>query len=508
MFFFGGVLIVLYLVRLWLTSFGGIHPDETYYWVWSQHLKLGYFDHPPMLAWIIRLGGVLADFFIPESLQRSSPLFFAQISFRWLPYLLTTIFLPLTMAAIVQLVQRKPIRVMQMLVIISSPIFILGPEVITPDTPFFLAWTLCLYYAVKFQRLRSPDSIAGDTTPLHISNAVKAGLVLAFAAYSKYSAILAAFVFAVTGAGLMNCVVAGLVSLTLAFPHLVWNYTVGLPENAGVFFQLKHGLGDSAVILNKLSYKRVGDLILSQFFLWSPLIFIFTFYSLLSNVRNFFAPQKRSRLVGTLFIWAAVPLFFFCLSTLKRPAEANWPLVGAIAALILVLSRYLSRTGWLSIFFLSNMFTVILAIMIVTEGPFLSEILRPIFPELSKKLDQPSRLKEFENWDKLHKIVFEGTESPSHPVKVQSYQILSELLFFDHIAGPQSRFGDRLKIWVEGSRRSEFNLTERYILKDESQPHWLLSRGSNASPTGCTLHQTVFKGPSDPAPYLIYRCHF
>lgn len=29
---------------------------EAYYWLWSEHLSLGYYDHPPLIAWGIRLG--------------------------------------------------------------------------------------------------------------------------------------------------------------------------------------------------------------------------------------------------------------------------------------------------------------------------------------------------------------------------------------------------------------------------------------------------------------------
>ena len=31
-------------------------PEEAYYWTYSQHPALSYFDHPPMVAWIISLG--------------------------------------------------------------------------------------------------------------------------------------------------------------------------------------------------------------------------------------------------------------------------------------------------------------------------------------------------------------------------------------------------------------------------------------------------------------------
>jgi hypothetical protein len=30
--------------------------DEAYYWIFSQHLDWGYFDHPPMTALLIRAG--------------------------------------------------------------------------------------------------------------------------------------------------------------------------------------------------------------------------------------------------------------------------------------------------------------------------------------------------------------------------------------------------------------------------------------------------------------------
>ncbi|MCX7958944.1 MAG: hypothetical protein N3B13_07845, partial [Deltaproteobacteria bacterium] len=32
-----------------------IHPDEAYYFSWSNHLRSGYLDHPPAIAFLIRL---------------------------------------------------------------------------------------------------------------------------------------------------------------------------------------------------------------------------------------------------------------------------------------------------------------------------------------------------------------------------------------------------------------------------------------------------------------------
>src|SRR3954462_2253792 len=56
------VLIVLALValRLVAAAFPPITFDEAYYWMWSKHLAGGYYDHPPMVALVIRLGTLIA----------------------------------------------------------------------------------------------------------------------------------------------------------------------------------------------------------------------------------------------------------------------------------------------------------------------------------------------------------------------------------------------------------------------------------------------------------------
>jgi hypothetical protein len=45
-----------FIVAILQAAFTDIFHDEAYYWLWSKHLAWGYFDHPPMIAWIIRIG--------------------------------------------------------------------------------------------------------------------------------------------------------------------------------------------------------------------------------------------------------------------------------------------------------------------------------------------------------------------------------------------------------------------------------------------------------------------
>jgi 4-amino-4-deoxy-L-arabinose transferase-like glycosyltransferase len=50
---------ILFALRFWLAAVLPLNFDEAYYWLWSQHLAAGYYDHPPMVALVIRLSTLL-----------------------------------------------------------------------------------------------------------------------------------------------------------------------------------------------------------------------------------------------------------------------------------------------------------------------------------------------------------------------------------------------------------------------------------------------------------------
>lgn len=55
-------LLVLLIIHLWLASSFELSHDEAYYWLYSQRLDWGFFDHPPMVGIIIK-----AFSFLPHS---------------------------------------------------------------------------------------------------------------------------------------------------------------------------------------------------------------------------------------------------------------------------------------------------------------------------------------------------------------------------------------------------------------------------------------------------------
>src|SRR5690606_38749132 len=44
------------VINILQSAFTNLHADESYYWMYSQHLAWGYFDHPPMAAFLVFLG--------------------------------------------------------------------------------------------------------------------------------------------------------------------------------------------------------------------------------------------------------------------------------------------------------------------------------------------------------------------------------------------------------------------------------------------------------------------
>src|SRR6478736_4987260 len=53
-------ILALAALRLVAAAFTPITFDEAYYWMWSKSLAGGYYDHPPMVAFVIRLGTMIA----------------------------------------------------------------------------------------------------------------------------------------------------------------------------------------------------------------------------------------------------------------------------------------------------------------------------------------------------------------------------------------------------------------------------------------------------------------
>src|SRR5450631_1207634 len=106
-------------------------PEETYYWNYSRHLDIGYLDHPPMVAWLIRLGTLL--FGDTEFGVRFGALCCGTVSSFFIYRLARNVFgeasalLALAMAQVL-------------------PFFFLAGMIMTPDAPLTAAWAASVYF--------------------------------------------------------------------------------------------------------------------------------------------------------------------------------------------------------------------------------------------------------------------------------------------------------------------------------------------------------------------------
>ena len=55
---FNNCLLVFVTMNLLQSYFSPILQDEALYWNFAQHLDWGYFDHPPMVALLVKIGGL------------------------------------------------------------------------------------------------------------------------------------------------------------------------------------------------------------------------------------------------------------------------------------------------------------------------------------------------------------------------------------------------------------------------------------------------------------------
>jgi dolichol-phosphate mannosyltransferase len=125
--------IIAYAAVLRLVYAGSVEmmPEETYYWNYSRHLAIGYLDHPPMVAWLIRLGTAL--FGHSEFGVRAGALCCGAITSVFVYRLARNLFDATTALAALLLAQ-------------ALPFFFLSGMLMTPDAPLTAAWAASLYF--------------------------------------------------------------------------------------------------------------------------------------------------------------------------------------------------------------------------------------------------------------------------------------------------------------------------------------------------------------------------
>jgi dolichol-phosphate mannosyltransferase len=155
----------LTVLRLLLCGVVELLPEEAYYWTYAKHPALGYFDHPPMVAWFIAIGTAL---FGDTALGVRFMTFVLWIATAGLLFLTARMWF------------GRRVALMTTFLFTLLPIYVGTGFIVTPDAPLLFFWLASLYLMTK---------------ALHTGRGgywLLAGVAFGGALLSKYYAILLA----------------------------------------------------------------------------------------------------------------------------------------------------------------------------------------------------------------------------------------------------------------------------------------------------------------------------
>ena len=260
------LLVAWTVARLWLGAELGLVADEAYYWCWSEALDWGYYDHPPAVAWMIRVGTlVLGD---------------SELGVRAAGILLGACVLGLL------LYTERGERDLLATLLLGAPLTALGGLLATPDVVLLAAWVLAPW-AVERERWLLAGVACG------------AALLAKHTGWVLWPALLLA-----TRARPPGIWIAGLVAGVVVLPNLQWNHA---HDWVSYGFQLGHGFqGDRSALAG------FGTFVGGQAALANPFVFLAVLGWLFRGERD-------------VWWWsAAVPLALFTVASVVGHSEPNW----------------------------------------------------------------------------------------------------------------------------------------------------------------------------------------
>jgi undecaprenyl-diphosphatase len=393
-------------VRLLISGQFLLVPDEANYWQWSRYLALGYYDHPPMIAWGIWLA---TSFFghtefavrLPTILALAfSSVYLCLLAAHWFSWR----------------------TALQVALLTQAVLLMIGSALIaTPDGMLLLCWAAACYHAAL--------SVERDTLSQWLFTGIWFGLGL----LSKYTMLffLPSLFFAMifTRAYRKRLLSyrpwLGLVTGFLLFtPVILWNAQNNWVTFRHVLFQ---GGVDESTILT-LAY--LPDFFGSQAALISPLIFLFIVVGWVKGWSGDRIPRPRA----SFLIWMSLTTFLvFTLLALHVRIYGNWPAPAYLTAFVLIAALYspgqVGGTEKTASRYRLWRFGLGLAFLVSTL--ILAQLLYPILP-LRVALDRTAR--ETKGWVALGEIVEKEVQGMKRPEQTfifgLRYQLASELAFY------------------------------------------------------------------------------
>jgi 4-amino-4-deoxy-L-arabinose transferase-like glycosyltransferase len=289
------VILALVALRLVAAAWTPLTFDEAYYWMWSKHLAGGYYDHPPMVALVIRLGTMIGG--DTELGVRLVSILLA-LPMSWAVYRTATI-----------LFGSPRVGSTATILLNVTLMAAVGTMIITPDAPLLVTSSFVLFCLAKVL-----ESGRGAWW-LAVGAAVGAALL------SKYTALFfgpAILIWLVSVPGLRRWLISpwpylgGLVALALFAPVIVWN-----ADHQWVSFIKQLGRAR----IEEFTLRFLAEVIPTQLAFATPLVWVLGAMGLAALWRRGAGVSAARMLINTAF-WTIVAYFIW--HSLHARVEANW----------------------------------------------------------------------------------------------------------------------------------------------------------------------------------------
>ena len=310
------MILALVGLRLGAAPWTPLTFDEAYYWMWSKHLAGGYYDHPPGVAAVIRLGTMIAG--DTELGVRLVSILLA-LPMSWAVYG--------TAAILFGGVRVAATAAMLLNVTLMAAV---GTLIVTPDAPLLVASSFVLFCLAKVLATER------GAWWLAVGAAVGAALL------SKYTALLfgpAILIWLVSVPKLRHWLISpwpylgAVASLALFSPVIFWN-----ADHHWVSF-IKQ-IGRARVEEFKPAF--IAELIPTQVAFATPLVFILGVMGLYALLKRKAGASAARMLINATF-WTIVAYFIW--HSLHARVEANWfapvyPAFAIAAAVAAILTQW------------------------------------------------------------------------------------------------------------------------------------------------------------------------
>ena len=390
--------------RLYFMATTGLGDDETYYWDWSRHLAWSYYDHPPLLAWMI---GVSRSLLGDNSFAIRLPAFFCTfVSAHFLFYLAKDLF-------------DESVAQLSVALYLIVPMFSLGGLLVVPDAPMGALWLAGCYVLWQIQQSKYSTSWG---YPL-------LGLILGLGFLSKYPMVLwglsTLFVLAADSRSRnfyrkKEFYIGILLTLICMTPIVLWNAQWDWPSFA---FHLRNRQTGG------IDFGRWGQFWGAQIGFMTPFLFV----GVVAALKNCYQRFTDSRF-RFLFLLAVPTFVLFAMQSLLAEFKPHWTAPVYPLAFVALSYFYLQtwqRKKWIRLGAMPLTVFLCVALSAVFyvgfKTPIIAKIVAPFASKWDPRMDPTN---DMMGWPELAERVSRlQSENPDLVLASWRYQLVAQIAY-------------------------------------------------------------------------------